>query len=161
MSNRRKRIDKNQTSIFDLIAEIKAPKPMPSPSGLFRIIDDLRKSLRDAIDKSPLSRHQIAGEMSHLLDESITKAQIDSWTRDTDDNNGPNRRHVPAEYLPAFCEVTGSDIPIHIQASKIERHLLPPRKAIDAEITEIKRQNAEGSKLIRRLELLREEVVKR
>lgn len=161
MSKSRKRIDENQGSLFELIEQINAPKPKKSPPGRFRIIDDLRETLRNAIKESPFSRHQIAGEMSHLLDESITKAQLDSWTRETDDQGNPNRRHVPAQYLPAFCDVTGCDEPIRVQARMLDCHLMPPKKALDAEITKVMRRRDEDTKLLKRLKLLRDEVGKR
>ena len=143
-----------------MIEQINAEKPKMPPPGQFKIIDDLRESLRESIKESSLSRHQIAGEMSHLLDESITKAQIDSWTRDTDDNGNPNRRHVPAQYLPAFCEVTGSDAPIKILVRKMEYYLMPPKKVLEAKVQKVKRRMSDDRKLVRRLETLLYEVNK-
>lgn len=158
MSKKRKRFDDRQTSIFELLNSVRDPKPEKNPVGSHKIVDELRDSLRDAIKSCPLSRHQIAGEMSHLLDEGISKAQIDSWTRATNEDGSPNVRHIPAEYLPAFCAVTKDDTPIKIQADKIERYLLPPTKAIDAEIAKALRKKEEQAQLIRRLKLLRDEV---
>lgn len=159
MSKSRKRFDENQGTIFELIEQINAPKPQETPPGRFRIINDLRESIRDAIKECrSMSRHQIAGEMSHLLDETITKAQMDSWTRDTVSNERgesvPNSRHIPAQYLPAFCEVTSCDEPIRVMVRKMEYHLMPPKKVLEAEVQKAKQRRKEETKLIRRLETL-------
>ena len=166
MSKSRKRIDENQGSLFELIEQINAPKPEKSPPGRFRIIEDLRDSIRVAIKECrTLSRHQIAGEMSHLLDETITKAQIDSWTRETVTNEHgasvPNNRHIPAQYLPAFCDVTRCDEPLRVMVMKMEYHLMPPKKVLEAEVQKAKRRLSEDRKLVNRLETLLYEVEKR
>jgi hypothetical protein len=70
----------SQLTIFDLIRDYS--KPAAFAPGQFRVIDGLRHEMREAIKHCSLSRHQIAGEMSHLLNETITKEQIDSWTRE-------------------------------------------------------------------------------
>lgn len=98
----RKRIDDGrQLTIFDQIRELKSKKE--DDSGSLRVKDDLQRALNNAIKHCSLSRHQIAGQMSHLLNDEITKAQIDSWTAESRED-----RHIPAEYLPAFCQATGN-----------------------------------------------------
>lgn len=109
---RRKIDDKQQFTIFDLLQGLTETKP--TSEGQFKIIDQLRASIRAAIKASPLSRYQIAGEMSHLLGEDISKEMIDSWTRESDEINGRPGRHIPAEYLPAFCTVTRDNEPMMI-----------------------------------------------
>jgi len=138
MSNSRSFIDKRQLSIFELL---QSRQQLQQPSrGQFRIIEDLRESLRTAIKNSPLSRHQIAGEMSHLLQETVTKEQIDSWTRESDEMNGRPSRHVPAEYLPAFCQVTGCRAPIEVMGRLCGAFVLPGPDALRAEIQKIEEE---------------------
>jgi len=154
MSKSRKKID-NQLSLFDIIKDLQDTS-RPAEAEL-RVIDELQGSLREAIKLCPLSRHQIAGEMSHLLGESITKEMIDSWTRESDQVNGRRPRHIPAEYLPAFCKATGNNGPLVLLGSKVGMFVLPGPEALRAEIQrldeELNRLKAEKKK---RLFFLRE-----
>lgn len=145
MSKLRRRIDENQLTIFDLVKEYSTT---PSPTGgQFKIIEDLRASLRTAIKGCPFSRHQIAGEMSHLTNETITKEQIDSWTREdqrsetggrgSDDEDRWTRRHIPAEYLPAFCQATGSVEPLKVLGRPCGIFVMPGPEALRAEIQKL------------------------
>jgi hypothetical protein len=135
MSKSRPRIDKNQLSIFELLQNYDAKRHEgDSSAGAGRVIDPLRQAIRTAIKNSPLSRHQIAGEMSHLLNESITKEQIDSWTRESDELNGRPSRHVPAEYLPALCKVVQDNEPLMVMGRVAGVFVLPGPEALRAEI---------------------------
>ena len=154
MSKSRKKIDA-QLSLFDVIKDLHhSPEPA---DGELRVINDLRASLREAIKTCPLSRHQIAGEMSHLLGEAVTKEMIDSWTRESDQINGRRPRHIPAEYLPAFCKATGSNGPLVLLGDRVGMFVLPGPEALRAEIQrldeELNRLKAEKKK---RLFFLRE-----
>ncbi len=148
MSKKKQRIDDRQLNIFDYLQSLSAPQQ--STEGKFRIIDQLRLSLCTAIKESPLSRHQIAGEMSHHLSEAITKEMIDSWTRQSDEINGRLGRHIPAEFLPAFCHVTGNNEPLVILGKLVGLFVMPGPEALRAEIQkldeEIKRHQAEKKK---------------
>jgi hypothetical protein len=146
MSKLRRRIDKNQLTIFDLVKEYSTTS---SPTGgQFRMIDDLRASMRTAIkDCRPLSVHQIAGEMSHLLNETITKEQIYSWTREDQrseiggrgvhDEDRWIRRHIPAEYLPAFCQATRTVEPLKVLGGPCGIFVMPGPEALRAEIQKL------------------------
>lgn len=146
MSKVRKKIaDKRQMNIFDLLKELSESQPQQPTEGQFRIIDPLKASLRAAIKACPLSRHQIGGEMSHLLGESITKERIDSWTRESDEINGRPGRHIPAEYLPAFCHVTDCNEPIMIMGRMSGVFVLPGPEALRAEIQKLE-EEIQGAK---------------
>jgi len=145
MSKLRRRIDKNQLTIFDLVKEYSTSS---SPTaGQLKIIEPLRASMRKAIKDCPLSRHQIAGEMSHLLNETITKEQIDSWTREdqrseigglgADDEDRWIRRHIPGEYLPGFCQATGSVEPLKVLGRPCGIFIMPGPEALRAEIQKL------------------------
>ena len=107
-----------------------------------------------SIKGSPLSRHQIAGEMSHLLGETITKEMIDSWTREDQQippdpplgkggDSGRSEkwgrivRHVPAEYLPALCWVTRDNGPMTVMGEAAGVFVLPGPEALRAEIQKL------------------------
>ena len=148
MSKLRPKTDHRQSSIFDLLKGL-SDKNRPT-EGQYKIIDRLRA----AIKGSPLSRHQIAGEMSHLLGETITKEQIDSWTREDQqippdpplekggDSGKWGRivRHIPAEYLPALCRVTRDNGPMMIMGEVAGVFVLPGPEALRAEIQKLDEQ---------------------
>lgn len=122
-------------SIFDHLRE--AQRTSSHSEGRLNIKDRLRSLMRLAIKQSDFSIHQIAGEMSHLVGETITPDVIYSWTRETDSNNGPNRRHIPAELLPAFCEAAGSADPIELLGQAVGLFVLPGEEALRAEIQKL------------------------
>jgi len=138
MSKARRRIDDKQLSIFNLLQELTSPK---TPSdGHYKIIDQLRAALRTAIKECSLSRYQIAGEMSTLLDQTVTKEVLDSWTRESDEINGRPGRHIPAEYLPAFCQVTKNNEALIVMGRKVGLFVLPGPEALRAEIQKLDEQ---------------------
>jgi len=138
MSKKRKKFDRNQLSIFDLLRSMEKQEAdtqgMAHMEGQFKCVDRLRASLRAAIKACPLSVHQIAGEMSHLSGQTITAEVIYSWTRDSDEINGRNIRHIPAEWLPAFCFVTKCNDPLVIMGRLVRLFVLPGPEALRAEI---------------------------
>lgn len=141
MSKSRKKIDDKQITIFEYLQRISAQPACPaSAEGQFKVIDRLRASLRSAIKASGLSRHQIAGEMSHLAGTTITKEVIDSWTRESDEINNRPGRHIPAEYLPAFCQATGCNDPLVILGRTVGLFVLPGPEALRAEIQKLDEQ---------------------
>lgn len=135
MSKSRPKVD-NQSSIFDMLKELSTTNK-PTIKGELSVIERLRGALRSAVKGSLLSRDQIADEMSHLCGQGITKQVIDSWTRE--DQDAPNegkkiQRHIPAEYLPAFCKVTHSLEPLRIITEAAGFFLSPGPDALRAEI---------------------------
>lgn len=129
MSKRKKKIDKRQMSLFDVLKQVAASSPEPSPEGELDIANKLRLALKAAIKQCQLSRPQIAGEMSHLLGHGVTRATIDSWTAESKEGN-----RIPAEYLPAFCRVTCDREPIRILAEHGDMFAMPGPEALRAEI---------------------------
>jgi len=132
MSKSRRKIDSRQSSIFDLLQRLSEPEP--TTEGQLKVVDRLRGTIRSAIKNCPLSRHQIAGEMSHLAGQTITKEMIDSWTRESDEINGRPGRHIPAEYLPALCVVTESIEPLRVLGEKAGAFVFRGPEAMRAEI---------------------------
>ena len=135
MAKPRRKIDgprqaAEQRSLFDYIRTINdVRRGTRCNEGSMNVGDLLRRSINLAIKRCPLSRHQIAGEMSHLLGADITKAQIDAWTAESKDNY-----RIPASYLPAFCQVTGSTEPIEIISDAAGMYSMPGPDALRAEI---------------------------
>jgi hypothetical protein len=148
MSKRWKRIDDpRQRSIYDLIRQSQGKKL--NVAGSMQCKDELQRAIDNAIRRSPLSRHQIAGEMSHLLDEEISKAMIDSWTAESKSD-----RHIPAEYLPAFCRVTGNQEPIEVLNQKADLIALQGPEALRSEIHQMREEATRVQQEIRKREQL-------
>ncbi|MFA5111577.1 MAG: hypothetical protein WC443_09240 [Desulfobaccales bacterium] len=131
MSKNRPSSDATQLSIFSILTQRMEPSTI---EGQFKCVDRLRAAMRAALKGCPLSIHQLAGEMSHLLGTTITADQIYSWTRESDELNGRNARHIPGEYLPAFCHVTGSHEPLELLGRTAGVFVLPGVEALRAEI---------------------------
>lgn len=158
MSKKRPQIDHQddkQMTIFDALRDkTRAPKDR---FGQLKCIDRLRSSLRSAIKSCPLSRHQIAGEMSHLLGETVSKEQIDSWTRASDEINGRPGRHIPAEFLPAFCAACGDTGVLEALCEISGLFVLPGQDALRSEIQKLDEMIAGAkSAKAKRLKLLEE-----
>lgn len=150
MSKYRKRIDDGrQLTIFDQIQELKSKKE--DGSGSLRVKDDLQRALNDAIKECPLSRHQIVGEMSHLLNEEISKSMLDSWTAESRDD-----RHIPAEYLPAFCKVTGNFEALEVLNRKAGLFAMAGSEAVRSEIHKMREEARRLLREVRKREELLE-----
>jgi len=158
MSKASLKIDDKQITIFEYLKTLtKEASPISSIEGQFRIIDQLKASLRIAIKGCTLSRHQIAGELSHMVDDSISKEMIDSWTRESDEINGRPGRHIPAEYLPAFCKITSDNEPLIIMGKMVGLFVLPGPEALRAEIQKLDEEHLKiKAKKKKRLMFLRE-----
>jgi hypothetical protein len=159
MTKSKRKIDDKQMSIFEYLQSLseKSYLNTSNNAGQFRVIEKLRASMRSAIKECPLYIHQIAGEMSYLLGQTITKEMIYSWTRESDEINGRPGRHIPAEYLPAFCKATGSNEPLVILGRMTGLFVLPGPEALRAEIQKIDEQiKTAQSKKKKRLMFLRE-----
>ncbi|KQC09404.1 MAG: hypothetical protein APR55_10300 [Methanolinea sp. SDB] len=142
MTKRRRKIDTQpgagpvQQSLFDYIQRLnEALRSGADTEGTLNIRERLRLSLNRAIKNCGLSRPQISGEMSHLLGADVTKSIIDSWTAESKEGN-----RIPAEYLPAFCQVTGSNEPIEILNDAAGMFSLPGPDALRSEIQRLAEQ---------------------
>ena len=128
MSKRAKRIASHpgQLSLFDLL---KREVPVSQrEQGRMRVRDELRECIIDCIRGCDLSRWEIAGQMSNLLDQEITIHQINAWTAESKEGH-----RFPAEYLPAFCEAVGCHDPMKLLAEKAGMFLIPGDDALRVE----------------------------
>lgn len=143
MSKSGKRIDARQPSIFAAMTRGRAEeKQLP---GRMRCLDDLKGAMNLALKQCPLSRHQVAGQMSHLLNTQITKEMMDSWTAESKAD-----RHIPAEYLPAFCEATGNDGPLLVLTGKRRLHVFQEPEALRSEIHRLQEKARQLNREIRK-----------
>lgn len=137
MAKKRKRLDnaRGQLNLFEYLQEMR-DQDKKSSEGTLNIGCNIRRTLIDAIKQCSLSRHQIAGEMSHRVGVEITSTTIDSWTAESKERN-----RIPAEYIPAFCIVTGYFEPLNIIGDASGRFTLPGPEALRAEIQRLNEEH--------------------
>lgn len=106
----------------------------------FRLRQALKECLEDAGKRpsNPLTREQIAANMTQLLGRVIKKAHLDEWTA-----MATVARRIHVDALRALCEVTGDLRPIHYFVESCGLKALDPEMARCAEYgaAEIVRRN--------------------
>lgn len=137
-----------QPSLFELVKEDERKRAACNQApGSFNISCRLRSELSEGLKRSMMSRYEVAAQMSELLGLEVTKSQLDSWTAESKEYH-----RFPAEYLPAFCQVTGYKEPIRMMARLIQCYLLESEEALLAElgrIDQIKRDLSKKEKAVR------------
>lgn len=139
MPNFRKKIDINQTSIFDVLLQHAENSPEGTkkspPDGSLDVDRQFREAISSALKDSKLSRYGVAARMSELTGAEITKSMLDSWTAESKENH-----RFPAIYLPAFCEAVGSAEPLAMLARLVGVFVLPSPDALRAEIQRLEEE---------------------
>lgn len=155
MSKRRHKTDTSQLSLLDLLQRAQELQAVPSDQGSLNVEARLRQSISNAIKACPLSIHQIAGEMGHLLGETITADMIYSWTAES-----KTRHQIWASRLPAFCRVTGDWRPLEILTEATGLFTLPGPEALRAEIQRYAEEERRARAARRKREMFLEEIEK-
>lgn len=107
----------------------------------------LRAALVTAIKQCPLSRYQIAAQISELITRDVTKEMMDKYCAES-----AEAHRIPAEIIPAFCAVTGSRAPLDLLAQAIGCTLLGPEEAQALEIVRLRMEKAKLEEQIKKLE---------
>lgn len=140
----------NQLSLFDTVVSTyyeTIVKPHKYEAGSANVGNQLRNLLSEGLKQCLFSRWEVAAKMSELLDAEITKSQLDSWTAESKEAH-----RFPAEYLPAFCRVTGYLEPLRMMAELVNCYLMESKEALMADlgkIDHIKRNLVKREKEIR------------
>jgi len=71
-------------------------------AGLLARKEAIREALTEALEACPLSREQVASEMSRLTGESISINHVNNWT-----SEAKRDWRFPLEYVAAMVVVTG------------------------------------------------------
>lgn len=134
MAGRKKRIDTHpdQLSLFAILSSLKEETMPAKEQGSLNVQALLREALIDCIKDSPLSRWEIAGAMSNLVDAEISIHMVNAWTAESKEGH-----RFPAEYLPAFCRAVGSNLPLKVLTEKCGVFMLPGKDALRSEIQKI------------------------
>ncbi len=153
MSKKGHRSDSSQLSLLDLLQRAKEMEETPSTLGQINVDRELRIAMGEAIKQSSLSVHQIAGEMSHLLGETVTADMIYSWTSES-----KTKHQVWGSRLPAFCRVTGSRRPMEILVQASGMYCLPGPEALRAEIQKLREEEQKVSRERKKREMFLQEL---
>lgn len=121
-----------QLSILDFIKEGEALKETTPQPGSFNISTQIRAALSEGLRFSGLSRYEVAARMSEMLDTEVTKTQLDSWTAESKELH-----RFPAEYMAAFCYVTGYKEPLRVMARLVQCHIVESEEALQVELFRI------------------------
>jgi hypothetical protein len=138
MATRTKKFDTDRENNLSLFDNVKSTyyesivNPVRLEPGSYDISNQLRNILSNGLKQCQLSRWEVAAKMSELIDTEITKSQLDSWTAESKEGH-----RFPAEYLPAFCQVTSYYEPLRIMAELIGCHLLESKEALLADLGKI------------------------
>jgi hypothetical protein len=138
MANYRRKKDRpvsGQTSLFDIIEKYYPVDEKEKKPGSLNIKVQLRESLAEGIKQYQGSRYAVAAKMSELTGQEITKSMLDSWTAESKEGH-----RFPAEYLAAFCFVTGYKKPLELMARMIDCYLLESEEALLTELGKIEKQ---------------------
>lgn len=145
--------DPRQMSLLDLLQRSSELREVPADEGSHNVQPRLSHAMANAIRACGLGRFEIAGRMSHLVGQEITKAMIDSWTAESKEQHRP-----PAEFLPAFCAVTGSREPLQILTDAAGLFCLPGPDALRAEVQKLREDEQRITRERRKRELFLKEM---
>lgn len=116
--------------------------------GSLNLQASFRDCLVDCIRACSLSRWEIAGTMSNLLDTEVTIHMINAWTAESKDGH-----RFPAEYLPAFCKAVGSYDPLDLLVSASSMFLMPGEEVLGAELARVIQDRDELNQKIREMKI--------
>lgn len=120
-----------------LLALIERAKEAPAavlPTASLDLDASLRKAVAAAIAGCPLSRPQIADELTRLVGWPVTETTLNAWTAPTKETH-----RFPAAYLPALVRVTGSLAPLAVLAEAAGAHVVDAQTMLFAERTKLER----------------------
>lgn len=154
--------ESSQLTIYEWIkrqAERPHTAPHSSPGSL-----DINKELKAAMaddlrhatdcDGKELSRYEVAGRMSELLSEDITKTTLDNWTA------ASHPHEIPARNLPAFVMATGGRRAAEVISKHSGLFLLPSPGALRAEIQQFRETENRAKNERRKREIYLKEIEK-
>jgi hypothetical protein len=154
MSNLRKRLDRDipdQMDLFEMIRKVSESQKQiaarQDTPGRLHIETAVKELITAALKKTPLSRHEVAAEMSRKLDKEITKAQIDSWSAESKENHG-----IKVAVLNAFMESTGDKTILHLLCENAGGYFIEGEDALYTElgkIEQMKKELSEKEKLVK------------
>lgn len=124
-----------QLSLLDAIAAAEAlRRRAPAQGELAGLEARVQQSLSAGFTRSPLSRWQVAGEVSNLLGRDVSKHMLDKYTG----YEAPH--HCPPDVLAALCRVLRHTEPLCLLAEAAGMFCLPGPEALRAEIQHLREE---------------------
>ena len=108
---------------------------------------DLRCSLVRAIKDCPLSRYDIACQVSKLTLRDLTKDMLDKYCAESADGH-----RLPAELVPALCLVTGSYELLRTLAAALNCYVAGPDESKELEMTRLRMEIDKLKRVLREKE---------
>jgi hypothetical protein len=122
--------EQKQMTIFEMLSQQAEEREAAPAQGAMNIQVRLRGAIALALKKVlPKSRWVVADEMSHLLGVEVSKYQLDSWVAESKEGH-----RMPAEYIPALCEVTDCLEPLQLLNDTCKVFTVKGPDALRAEI---------------------------
>jgi hypothetical protein len=119
-------------------------------AAVYRGSHDLHVALKHAAAKDvkqcPLSRGEIADRISMLVGARITVAQIDAILAES------HKNRMPAEWVPAWVQVTGSTRILELLCASANLHLAGE---VEHDLADLARAQLQHEKLTNKIEALR------
>jgi hypothetical protein len=120
-----------QPSLFEWVKKAQALSLQSSsiPQGSLDIDSEYRAAVSADIKACPLSRYQIAAQMSEVTGQEITESMLNNWTAESHD-----KHNMPCKFLPAFVVATGGRRAFECLSRRSGLFALPGPEALRAEI---------------------------
>jgi hypothetical protein len=154
MSNNKKKIDEKQMTIWECLK----PETPPAP-GSMDIGMRIRQAISQAIRKSGKERIDICAEIYKLTGKEVPKSSLDSWSAEgrdlaseNIDHNGNKRWGIPAELIPAFCQVTNDWECLFILADAGHFKAMKGKEVIHAKMGQLKERITKDQQALKELE---------
>ena len=119
--------DDRQLNLLDMLSQQQLEEAAKRP-GRLCVASRLLAAGKNALKNACKSREAVADEMSNLTGMDITVNMLNSWFSDAH----PHR--LPAEFLPAFCEATGTTEPIRMLGESINLFTLDGPGALRSQL---------------------------
>ncbi len=121
--------------------------PPITEGGLADTAPALRAALVRAIKGCPLSRYQIAAQISELMARDLSKEMLDKYCAESAEGH-----RIPAEAIPALCIVTKSFAPLQGLAEAAGCALAGPEESRELEIVRLRLEKAKLERRIKEME---------
>ena len=152
MSNKRKRFDEGQMSIF---AWLRPEEALAARS--LNISVRARQAISNAIKKSGKDRIDICADIYKLAGLEVSKGTLDGWSAESRDragidNNGNRRWGMSVDVIAAFCQTTGDFELLFILAEACNYKALKGKDVVRARLGLLKEEITKKSHELKNLE---------
>jgi hypothetical protein len=139
MAKRRSKIynNPNQLNLFEVLEALREARTT-SFGGSLNIQQQIKNIISEALKGCPLSRWQVAAQMSELAGIDITKGMLDAWSAESREYH-----RFPLEFVPAFCRVTGNYELLRFVCESAGCYMAEGEEVILAEFGRLDRKEAE------------------